>query len=54
MMYIGGHKKGYETDPLSTGVAWTDAPSAVQQWTRYPKNPDQVGGEAAHRAVRTV
>ena len=31
MMYIGGHKKGYETDPLSTGVAWTDDPSAVKQ-----------------------
>ena len=39
MMYIGGQKKGYETDPLSTGVAWTDDPSAVKQWTRYPGNP---------------
>ena len=39
MMYIGGAMKGYETDPLSTGVAWTDDPSAVKQWTRYPKNP---------------
>lgn len=39
MMYIGGHQKGYETDPLSTGVAWTDDPSAVKQWIRYPGNP---------------
>ena len=39
MMYIGGQKKGYETDPLSTGVAWTDDPSVVKQWTRYPGNP---------------
>ena len=27
MMYLGGAKDGYETDPLSTGVAWTDDPS---------------------------
>jgi predicted GH43/DUF377 family glycosyl hydrolase len=39
MMYIGGHKKGYETDPLSTGVAWTDDPSAVKQWVRHSGNP---------------
>ena len=39
MMYLGGAKDGYETDPLSTGVAWTDDPSAVREWTRYEKNP---------------
>ncbi len=39
MMYIGGSRRGYETDPLLTGVTWTDDPSAVKQWTRYPKNP---------------
>ena len=39
MMYIGGNNDGYETDPLSTGVAWTDDPSAVKQWTRHSKNP---------------
>ena len=39
MMYIGGHQKGYETDPLSTGVAWTDDPSAAKKWIRYPGNP---------------
>ena len=38
MMYLGGAKDGYETDPLSTGVAWTDDPSAVKQWTRCAGN----------------
>ena len=39
MMYLGGAADGYETDPLSTGVAWTDDPSAMREWTRYAKNP---------------
>ena len=39
MMYIGGAYDGYETDPLSTGVAWTEDPSAVKPWTRYGDNP---------------
>ncbi|MBQ7188297.1 MAG: glycosylase [Kiritimatiellae bacterium] len=39
MMYLGGAADGYETDPLSTGVAWTDDPSALREWTRYEGNP---------------
>jgi len=39
LMYLGGAADGYETDPLSTGVAWTDDPSAVREWTRYAGNP---------------
>ena len=39
MMYLGGAFEGYETDPLSTGVAWTDDPSAAKPWTRYAGNP---------------
>ena len=39
MMYRGGSADGYETDPLSTGVAWTDDPAAVREWTRYGGNP---------------
>ena len=54
MMYIGGHKKGYETDPLSTGVAWTDDPSAVKQWTRYPKNPVFSPSDAHSSARRST
>lgn len=50
MMYIGGHLNGYETDPLSTGIAWTDDPSAIRQWTRYPKNPVLSPSDADARA----
>ena len=39
MMYLGGAKDGYETDPLSTGVAWSEAPSDLRHWTRYAGNP---------------
>ena len=39
MMYLGGSADGYETDPLSTGVAWTDNPSSIREWTRYEGNP---------------
>lgn len=39
MMYLGGAADGYETDPLSTGVAWTDDPTVVREWTRYKGNP---------------
>ena len=39
MMYIGGALHGYETDPLSTGVAWTLDPSKAALWTRIEKNP---------------
>ncbi len=39
MMYLGGALHGYETDPLSTGVAWTDDPSSLKPWTRHAGNP---------------
>ncbi|MBR4259850.1 MAG: glycosylase [Kiritimatiellae bacterium] len=39
MMYLGGSADGYETDPLSTGVAWTDDPTSLREWTRYEGNP---------------
>ncbi|MCQ2394044.1 MAG: glycosylase [Kiritimatiellae bacterium] len=39
LMYIGGAKPGYETDPLSTGVAYTDDPSVPKSWVRWKKNP---------------
>ena len=50
MMYLGGAKDGYETDPLSTGVAWTDDPSAVREWTRYEKNPVMQSSDPSARA----
>ncbi len=33
LSYIGGAKKGYETDPLSTGVAWTESPAEIKNGT---------------------
>ena len=36
LTYFGGSKDGYETPPLSIGVAWTDDPSALRPWTRLP------------------
>lgn len=39
LSYLGGAKKGYETDPLSMGIAWTEDPVAIQEWNRIPENP---------------
>ena len=39
LMYIGGSRQGYETDPLSTGVAYTDDPSAAKPWVKWGRNP---------------
>lgn len=39
MTYIGGALQGYETDPLSVGVAWTDEPGRARPWNRIPENP---------------
>jgi predicted GH43/DUF377 family glycosyl hydrolase len=32
--YLGGALKGYETDPLAIGMAWTDAPHEAREWHR--------------------
>src|SRR4029078_1679658 len=39
MSYIGGAKQGYETDPLSMGMAWTKTPDRPIPWTRCAGNP---------------
>lgn len=39
LSYIGGALKGYETDPLSIGVAWTTTPTEVREWQRVDNNP---------------
>ena len=39
LTYIGGARQGYETDPLSIGVAWTKHPTAPKEWQRVPENP---------------
>ena len=45
MTYFGGEKQGYETDPLSLGLAWTKTPNEARPWTRLAENPvlDAVG-----------
>ncbi|MBX3433434.1 MAG: hypothetical protein KF847_08950 [Pirellulales bacterium] len=39
LTYFGGNKQGYEPDPLSLGVAWTNAPQEAKPWRRYDGNP---------------
>ncbi len=36
LSYLGGALKGYETDPLSIGVAWTRHPDRAVEWQRRP------------------
>lgn len=38
MSYLGGNLKGYETDPLKIGIAWTDDPANPSPWERL-KDP---------------
>ncbi|WP_114782939.1 glycoside hydrolase family protein [Botryobacter ruber] len=38
MSYFGGNSTGYEVEPLSIGIAYTEKdPSVPHQWTRLPK-----------------
>jgi predicted GH43/DUF377 family glycosyl hydrolase len=39
LSYFGGSKQGYETDPLSLGLAWTKTPNEPRPWTRLAENP---------------
>jgi predicted GH43/DUF377 family glycosyl hydrolase len=39
MSYIGGALKGYETDPLSIGMAWAGDAGRAREWTRVAGNP---------------
>ncbi|TWT29761.1 Glycosyl hydrolases family 43 [Posidoniimonas corsicana] len=37
--YFGGHKQGYETDPLAIGMAHTTELGSGQPWERLKENP---------------
>ena len=37
LSYIGGALKGYETDPLAIGIAWTNKPTKPIEWNRLNK-----------------
>jgi predicted GH43/DUF377 family glycosyl hydrolase len=39
LSYLGGALQGYETDPLSIGIAWTTTPDEPRAWTRLANNP---------------
>lgn len=39
LSYFGGNKQGYETDPLSIGMAYTLDPASGKPWQRLDKNP---------------
>jgi predicted GH43/DUF377 family glycosyl hydrolase len=39
LSYLGGAQHGYEPDPLSIGLAWSDSPARSTAWTRLPENP---------------
>ena len=39
MSYLGGAKQGYEPDPLSIGLAWTNSPTVAEPWNRVSGNP---------------
>lgn len=39
LSYIGGAQAGYETDPLSIGLASTEDPVDVAPWQRFDANP---------------
>ena len=39
LSYLGGALKGYETDPLAIGLAWTHHPDKPYEWHRIPQNP---------------
>lgn len=46
LSYLGGEKPGYETPPLSIGLAWTNDPTEAEPWHRLgepvmrPTDPD--------------
>ncbi len=39
LSYLGGALRGYETEPLAIGIAWSDDPTKAHEWHRLPENP---------------
>lgn len=52
--YFGGAKQGYETDPLSLGLAWSTTPDKPEPWTRLAENPVLQPGDADARWFEKV
>lgn len=49
LSYLGGKHKGYETPPLSIGLAWTKDPARASEWTRLAENPVLSPGDLSAR-----
>jgi predicted GH43/DUF377 family glycosyl hydrolase len=49
LSYIGGARQGYETDPLSLGLAWTKNPTEICEWNRLAENPVLSGKDSDAR-----
>jgi predicted GH43/DUF377 family glycosyl hydrolase len=54
LSYIGGALPGYETDPLSIGMAWTRKPAWPRQWNRVPQNPVLSPGQSNVRGFEAL
>jgi predicted GH43/DUF377 family glycosyl hydrolase len=50
LSYLGGTRPGYETPPLSVGLAWTRDPGNPAEWTRLANNPVLGPAQADSRA----
>lgn len=48
LSYLGGLLTGYETDPLSIGIAWTDDPGLPREWHRL-EEPVLTGQDSTAR-----
>jgi predicted GH43/DUF377 family glycosyl hydrolase len=54
LSYIGGALQGYETDPLSIGMAWTKNPAKTAEWNRVAENPVLSPGQSDARSFETL
>ena len=54
MSYIGGAKQGYETDPLSLGMAVSDDPTSTGGWRRATAGPIMSAEDEGARPFEAV
>lgn len=54
LSYLGGALTGYETEPLSIGLAHSDAPDRVAEWQRLPNNPVLASAQPDARPFETA
>jgi predicted GH43/DUF377 family glycosyl hydrolase len=54
LSYLGGALQGYETDPLSIGLASTKSPDKAEPWTRLAENPRLTPSQPDARAFEST